>query len=241
MGVVPRKRKRTSHLLTDSSTNDDISLLSYQEAQLECKRRGLRAVGKEEEMKKRLLIDNKTIRKENENERDSEVEEVTEEEEEVVVREIEERVGGIEEERRKNNGEDAGENENEEHIVLAHFVPRKRRHLSQFVENKRAWKDREEARNVTYKRRRREHPSLVNSDRFLPRSSYLSMFGPPSQRFPVQQVQKGNCRRLGKNQVGGSRLMNVSPHEDGSISSIPKKYIDTDKDENNAVISSDSS
>merc|ERR1712238_466447 len=39
-------------------TNDDISILSHRDAQKECKRRGLNAGGKKEEMKKRLLIDN---------------------------------------------------------------------------------------------------------------------------------------------------------------------------------------
>merc|ERR1712238_539065 len=54
-------------------TNDDISILSYRDAQKECKRRGLNAGGKKEEMKKRLLIDNNTICLEDENE-NSEIE-----------------------------------------------------------------------------------------------------------------------------------------------------------------------
>merc|ERR1712238_52706 len=54
-------------------TNDDISILSHRDAQKECKRRGLNAGGKKEEMKKRLLIDNNTICLEDENE-NSEIE-----------------------------------------------------------------------------------------------------------------------------------------------------------------------
>merc|ERR1712161_149338 len=54
-------------------TNDDISILSHRDAQKECKRRGLNAGGKKEEMKKRLLIDNNTIFIEDENE-NSEIE-----------------------------------------------------------------------------------------------------------------------------------------------------------------------
>jgi len=112
---------------------------------------------------------------------------------------------------------------------LAHFVPRKKKHTShlltdsniirrssldpsQFVEKKRARKDRE-ATNVAIAKRILENTPLVNSDIFLPKSSDLSMFGPPSQGFPVQQVHKGNCRILGKNQVGGNRLMKVSPQK----------------------------
>merc|ERR1712161_104387 len=57
-------------------TNDDISILSYRDAQKECKRRGLNAGGKKEEMKKRLLIDNNTIFIEDENE-NSEIEDGT--------------------------------------------------------------------------------------------------------------------------------------------------------------------
>merc|ERR1712238_561818 len=54
-------------------TNDDISILSHRDAQKECKRRGLNAGGKKEEVKKRLLIDNNTIFIEDENE-NSEIE-----------------------------------------------------------------------------------------------------------------------------------------------------------------------
>merc|ERR1711957_1160878 len=57
-------------------TNDDISLLSYRDVRKECKRRGLNAGGKKDEMKKRLLIDNNTICIEDENE-NSEIEDGT--------------------------------------------------------------------------------------------------------------------------------------------------------------------
>jgi len=60
--IVPKDKKleeKGIDQLTANNdlTNDDISILSYRDAQKECKRRGLNAGGKKEEMKKRILSD----------------------------------------------------------------------------------------------------------------------------------------------------------------------------------------